>query len=293
MDVSEKTIELSIILPSLNEAQSLETLLPELQQAFPEAEIIVVDDGSNDDTAGTCARHGCRRVANPYRMGNGAAIKRGVRSANGTNLAMIDADGQHTAEHLLQLWKRFRSADCDMVVGARHQKGHASLFRRFGNSTFNRLASWMTGQKISDLTSGLRITRARQFREFLHLLPNGFSYPTTSTMAFFRSGYTVVYEPIDVQRREGRSHLKIWREGVRFLVIIFKIGALYSPLKLFLPVSLFLFAAATALYGYTYLENARFTNMSALLYMTSLLTFLIGMVSEQITSLMFARRERE
>ena len=289
----DDSIKLSIILPALNEARSLETLLPELKQAFPEAEIVVVDDGSKDDTASICQRANCRRVANPYRMGNGAAIKRGARAARGANLAMLDADGQHTASHLLQLWKRFQSADFDMLVGARHQSDHASLFRRFGNYTFNRLASWMTGQKIADLTSGLRIVRAKRFREFLHLLPNGFSYPTTSTMAFFRSGYTVAYEPIDVQRREGRSHLKIWREGARFLVIIFKIGALYSPLKLFLPVSAFLFATATLLYAYTYMQAGRFTNMSALLYMTSLLTFLIGIVSEQITSLMFARRERE
>jgi len=293
MDVSDGPVELSIILPALNEARSLETLLPELKQAFPEAEIIVVDDGSNDDTASICEQAGCRRVANPYRMGNGAAIKRGARAARGLNLAMIDADGQHTARHLLQLWKRFQSADFDMVVGARSRWDHASLLRKLGNSTFNRLASWMTGQKITDLTSGLRIVRAKRFREFLHLLPNGFSYPTTSTMAFFRSGYTVAYEPIDVQRREGRSHLKIWREGARFLVIIFKIGALYSPLKLFLPVSLFLFAAATVLYGYTFMQAGRFTNMSALLYMTSLLTFLIGIVSEQITSLMFAHRDRD
>ena len=291
--MTAKTIELSIILPALNEARSLESLLPDLKQAFPDAELIVVDDGSSDDTAGICQRFDCRRVANPYRMGNGAAIKRGARAALGENLAMIDADGQHTAKHLLQLWRRFQSGDFDMVVGARHLSGHASLLRRLGNSTFNRLASWMTGQRITDLTSGLRVTRAKRFREFLHLLPNGFSYPTTSTMAFFRSGYTVTYEQIDVQKREGRSHLRIWREGARFLVIIFKIGALYSPLKLFLPVSLFLFASAAALYGYTYAETGRFTNMSALLFMTSLLTFLIGIVSEQITSLMFARRERE
>ena len=293
MDTTEKSIELSIILPALNEARSLAMLLPDLQQAFPTAEIIVVDDGSRDDTGAICERHGCRRVANPYRMGNGAAIKRGARAARGRYLAMMDADGQHTAAHLLQLWERFQSADLDMVVGARHRKDHASPFRRLGNFTFNRIASWMTGQKITDLTSGLRITRAEKFREFLHLLPNGFSYPTTSTMAFFRSGYTVAYEPIDVQQREGRSHLKIWREGARFLVIIFKIGALYSPLKLFLPVSAVLFVGASLLYAYTYLQAGRFTNMSALLYMTSLLTFMMGIVSEQITSLMFARRERE
>lgn len=290
--MSEEGIELSIILPALNEATSLATLLPQLKQAFPAAELIVVDDGSSDHTADLCTELDCRLIRNPYRMGNGAAIKRGARAARGRNLAMLDADGQHTAASLLCLWKRFKSADIDMVVGARNPRDHASPFRRFGNFIFNRLASWMAGQQISDLTSGLRISRTHRFREFLHLLPNGFSYPTTTTMAFFRSGYTVAYEPIDVQQREGRSHLRIWREGARFLVIIFKIGALYSPLKLFLPIAAFLFAAATLLYGYTYLENGRFTNMSALLYMTSLLTFLIGIVSEQITSLMFARRER-
>lgn len=287
------TSHLSIILPALNEARSLEELLPELVSAFPDAEILVVDDGSKDDTEAVCRRHDCRVVANPYRMGNGAAIKRGVRAAGGTILAMMDADGQHSVSDLQALWRRYCSEDLDMVVGARDRRNHASVFRRFGNAAFNKLASWMTGQKILDLTSGIRIANARHFREFLHLLPNGFSYPTTSTMAFFRSGYTVAYEPIDVGQRDGRSHLKIWREGARFMVIIFKIGALYSPLKLFLPVSFFLFFTATALYGYTYFESGRFTNMSALLYMTSLLTFLIGIVSEQITSLMFARRERE
>ncbi len=290
--MSEPDVELSIILPALNEASSLATLLPRLRETFPAAELIVVDDGSSDHTAELCHRLGCRSVRNPYRMGNGAAIKRGARAARGRYLAMLDADGQHTADHVLRLWQRIKSADIDMVVGARSARDHASPFRRFGNFVFNRLASWMTGQPISDLTSGLRISRTHQFRDFLHLLPNGFSYPTTSTMAFFRSGYTVAYEPIDVRQREGRSHLKIWREGARFLVIIFKIGALYSPLKLFLPIAAFLFATATALYSVTYLDTGRFTNMSALLYMTSLLTFLIGIVSEQITSLMFARRER-
>ena len=293
MDVNPPPIELSIVLPALNEAKSLAALLPQIREAFPQAEVIVVDDGSSDRTAAVCQQNDCRVVANPYRMGNGAAIKRGARAAKGAYIAMMDADGQHTVDQLSRLWQRIRSADYDMIVGARRPEDQASVFRRFGNFTFNRLASWMTGQKIDDLTSGLRISRANRFREFLHLLPNGFSYPTTSTMAFFRSGYTVAYEPIDVRQREGRSHLKIWREGVRFLVIIFRIGALYSPLKLFLPVSIVLFATATVLYGYTYVTAGRFTNMSALLYMTSLLTFLIGIVSEQITNLMFARRERD
>jgi glycosyltransferase involved in cell wall biosynthesis len=285
--------ELSIIVPARNEADSLTRLLPDLVSLFPDAEILVVDDASEDATAEVCERHRCRRLGNPYAMGNGAAIKRGARAANGTHLAMVDADGQHTAADLQRIWQRFQSGDFDMIVGARRSRDHANSLRRVGNHVFNRLASWMTGQRIPDLTSGMRIARSAQFREFLHLLPNGFSYPTTITMAFFRSGYTVAYEPIDVRKSHGHSHLRVWREGGRFLLIIFKIGALYSPMKLFLPVSLFLFVSASSLYTYTYLEQSRFTNMSALLYMTSLLTFLIGIVSEQITNLMFARRERD
>jgi glycosyltransferase involved in cell wall biosynthesis len=284
---------LTIILPALNEASSLRILLPKLKDSFPDAEILIVDDGSKDETASVVSDNGSRLVRNPYRMGNGAAIKRGARAAEGQILAMLDADGQHSVRDLQRLWERFQKEDLDMLVGARDPADHASGFRRFGNFVFNKVATWMTGQKIQDLTSGMRIVDAHKFREFLHLLPNGFSYPTTSTMAFFRSGYTVAYEPISVRRRHGDSHLKIWREGVRFMIIIFKIGSLYSPLKLFLPVSLGLFVMATALYGYTYADAGRFTNMSALLYMTSLLTFLIGIVSEQITALMFARRERD
>jgi glycosyltransferase involved in cell wall biosynthesis len=284
---------LSIVLPALNEAASLENLIPALRQAFPEAEIIVVDDGSSDHTRRACGEGLCRVVHNPYRLGNGAAIKRGVRAASAEVLVLMDADGQHTPDHVRQLLERFASADYDMVVGARSGAGQATLYRRGGNHLLNRLASWMTGQRVRDLTSGLRVVKTRRFREFLHLLPNGFSYPTTITMAFFRSGYTVAYEPVEVQQRVGRSHIRPLRDGARFLLIVFKIGSLYSPLKLFLPISLLLFIAGGLLYSYTYLQSGRFTNMSALLFMTSLLTFLIGMVSEQITNLMFARRERQ
>ena len=284
---------ISIVLPARNEAESLQELLPALRAKFPHAQLLVVDDASSDNTAQLCEEHGAQRIANPYCMGNGAAIKRGARAAKGEIIVFMDADGQHRPEHVEQLLHRFQAEDLDMLVGARPLSAHASALRQMGNRFFNRLASWMTNQRIEDLTSGLRVVRADRFREFLHLLPNGFSYPTTSTMAFFRSGYTVGYERVQVQQRQGtRSHLNIWREGTRFLLIIFKIGAMYSPLKLFGPVSAGLFVLATALYAYTYGAEGRFTNMSALLYTTSLLTFLIGIVSEQITNLMFARRER-
>lgn len=284
---------LSIVIPAFNEADSLTKLLPKLLAVFPEAELLVVDDGSTDRTPEVCAQLGVQCVRRPYNMGNGAAIKLGARHAHGGVIAFMDADGQHHPEHILRLLKRFREGDYDMVVGARPWSSQAGLLRGLGNRIFNWLASWMTGHRIPDLTSGLRVVRAKRFREFLHLLPNGFSYPTTSTMAFFRSGYSVGYETVDVLPRIGTSHLNIWKEGGRFLLIIFRIGVMYSPMKLFAPVSLFLFLLASALYTYTFATEGRFTNMSALLYMTSLLTFMIGLLSEQINGLMFARRNQD
>lgn len=283
----------SIVIPARNEANSLAGLLPALQKRFPEAEIIVVNDGSTDNTKAVCEEIGVVCIDHPYNMGNGAAIKHGARCASGHVIVFMDADGQHHPEHVSSLLGRFRQGNYDMVVGARPWSSQAGLLRGLGNRVFNWLASWMTGHRIADLTSGLRIVNARKFREFLHLLPNGFSYPTTSTMAFFRSGYVVGYEPVDVQARIGRSHLNIWKEGVRFLLIIFRIGVMYSPMKLFAPVSLFLFLLASALYTYTFITEGRFTNMSALLYMTSLLTFLIGLLSEQINGLMYSRRDQD
>lgn len=284
--------ELSILLPARNEAAALRTLLPDLRARFPDAEILLVDDASEDETAQVGRDNGCRVISHPYRIGNGAAVKTGIRAASGSVIALMDADGQHRPEDLAKLLERFEACGFDMVVGARDHEGHASHRRWAANSVFNRLASWMTNQRVVDLTSGFRVARAELLREFVSLLPNSFSYPTTLTMSFFRSGYTVDYVPVEVQERIGQSHIRPFRDGVRFLLIIFKIGTLYSPLKLFLPVSLLLFLLATGLYGYTYLASRQFTNMSALLYTTSLLTFLIGLVSEQITNLMYQMKGR-
>ena len=128
------------------------------------------------------------------------------------------------------------------------------------------------------------------FREFLHLLPNGFSYPTTSTMAFFRSAYPVAYVPIPVAQRVGQgSHIRLLRDGIRFLLIIFKIATLYSPLKLFVPVSGGFFLIGLAYYAWTFATMGRFTNMSTLLFSAAVIVFLIGLVSEQITALTYRR----
>lgn len=279
---------LSIVLPAKNESAGLGRVLPELKRHHPEAQIIVVDDGSTDDTIGLCRSHGVEVVSHPYGMGNGAAVKSGGRAASGEILIFMDADGQHNPSDVAKLLSALDQG-YDMVVGARVEGSQASMGRGIANGLYNRLASWMVGQQIQDLTSGFRAVRANKFREFIYLLPNGFSYPTTITMAFFRSGYSVGYVPIHAAKRLGESHIKIARDGIRFLLIIFRVGTLYSPLKLFLPISGFFFAVGAGYYAYTYLSYGRFTNMSALLLVTSVLIFLIGLLSEQITNLLYLR----
>lgn len=284
-------IPLSIVLPARNESQGLSLLLPRLRAICPDAEIIVVDDGSTDSTVSVCAQYDVRVVSHPYAKGNGAAIKSGARHALGDVIVFMDADSQHRPEDISLLLAKLEKG-FDMVVGARASRKHqAGLHRAAANGFYNRFASWMTGHDVLDLTSGFRVVRANLFKRFLYLLPNGFSYPTTITMAFFRSGYSVAYESIEVDKRVGKSHIRLWRDGVRFLLIIFKIGTLFSPLKLFLPISLMFFLTGLGYYGYTYLWSGRFTNMSALLFITSVLVFLIGLVSEQITALMYRDRE--
>ncbi len=279
---------ISIILPAKNELPALCNLLPRLRELQPQAEIIVVDDGSTDDTRTFCESAGVNCLSSPYSMGNGAAIKRGARAAKGDVLVFMDADGQHNPADIPRLLERLDQG-YDMVVGARNWSGQAGIHRGLANSLYNRLASWMTGHSVADLTSGFRAVRADKFREFVHLLPNGFSYPTTTTMAFFRSAYAVAYEPIDVAARIGKSHIRPLRDGIRFLLIIFKIATLYSPLKLFVPTSAAFFLLGLGQYVYTYLHGHRFTNMSALLFSAAVIVFLIGLISEQITNLTYRR----
>lgn len=284
-------MRISVVLPAKNEAAGLGRTLPALASLWPDAEVIVVDDGSTDDTAVVAAEQGARVLSSPYSMGNGAAIKRGARAATGDVIVFMDADGQHDPAHIAWLLAKLNEG-YDMVVGARDSTGQANLHRGLANRLYNRLASWMTGHDIQDLTSGFRAVRAEKFREFLHLLPNGFSYPTTSTMAFFRSAYPVAYVPIPVAKRVGtNSHIRPIKDGIRFLLIIFKIATLYSPLKLFAPAAFAFFFLGAGYYGYTFAVHHRFTNMSMLLFSAAVIVFLIGLISEQITSLTYRRDE--
>ena len=277
---------ISIILPAKNEAAALRDLLPRLTAAQPGAEIIVVDDGSTDDTRAVCAASGVICLSSPYSMGNGAAIKRGARAAKGEILVFMDGDGQHNPADIARLVARLDQG-YDMIVGARDWESQAGVGRGLANALYNWLASRMTGQTVADLTSGFRVARADRFREFIHLLPNGFSYPTTSTMAFFRSAYGVAYEPIKAAERVGKSHIKPLKDGIRFLLIIFKIATLYSPLKLFVPVSFVFFLLGAANYLYTFFSYGRLTNGSTLMWSAGVIVFLIGLISEQITALTY------
>lgn len=284
--MNKHDFSVSVVIPARNEAQNLALLLPRLKALDGISEFIVVDDGSTDDSAGVCATHGVRLVSHPYGMGNGAAIKSGAKAATGDVIVFIDGDGQHRPEDIGRLLDML-ARGFDMVVGARGRVSQADSYRALGNGIYNRIASWMTGHSVIDLTSGFRAVRAGKFREFLYLLPNGFSYPTTCTMAFFRSGYSVGYVPIETDRRLGNSHISLIKDGIRFFMIIFKVGTLYSPLKIFFPLATVFFATGTCYYLYTFLTQGRFTNMGAVLFLTSVLVMLIGLVSEQVTTLMY------
>jgi len=281
-------MSLSIVIPAKNEAAAIAAVVAAARDAYPDAEIIVVDDGSNDNTGELAESAGATIVRHPESLGNGASVKAGARIAGGDTIAFMDGDGQHDAGELAPLLQKLDEG-YDMAVGARDSGSHANMGRLFANGLYNGVASLLTGRKIPDLTSGFRVARASLFKEFLYLLPNGFSYPTTITMAFLRSGYPLCFVPIKAASRVGKSHIRPIRDGVRFMVIIFKVATLYSPLKIFLPISGMFFLTGLGYYAYTYATAGRFTNMSMLVISAAVIVFLIGLISEQITALTYSK----
>ncbi|MEQ9394990.1 glycosyltransferase family 2 protein [Haliea sp.] len=285
----------SIVIPAKNEEQGLGELLPRLRELYPDQQILVVDDGSTDGTRRLCESAGVEVLVQPYSKGNGAAIKAGALAAESEYVVFMDGDGQHSPEDVERLVAMLEEG-YDLAVGARSgREMQASIARWSANAFYNRLASWMVNRRIDDLTSGFRAVNRRKFLGFLYLLPNGFSYPTTSTMAFFRAGYSVGFVPIEVSRRLGKSHINVLRDGVRFFLIIFKIGTLYSPLKVYFPVSVLMAGLGVVNYLGAALTSGswRFSNMSTLLVLAGMIVFLIGLLSEQLTNLQYKDADHE
>lgn len=277
-------IAITVVIPAKNEEGSIGSLVERVRKVDRVSEVLVVDDGSSDATAAVAMAAGAHVVSHPYSKGNGAAIKTGSRAARTEWLVFMDADGQHQPEDIPSLIEQAEQG-FDLVVGARRWSQQASQGRAFANAFYNRLSSMVVGQNIQDLTSGFRLVRRAAFMRIIDLLPNGFSYPTTSTMLFFRIGYNVAFAPVNVLQRDGKGHIKPLSDGIRFLLIIFKIATLYSPLKLFVPLAFLHFVGGMGRYFYTYLTSHSFTNMSALLLSASVIIFLMGLLSEQLTSL--------
>ncbi len=281
--------EVTVVIPAYNEAAVIGRTVAEIRALHPDFEVLVVDDGSSDDTAQVAAQAGARIYRHPYNIGNGAAVKNGIRQARGEYVVLMDGDGQHQPGDIARLlaWRK----QYDLVVGARRAGSQASMARGLANRIYNWLARYVTRFPIEDLTSGFRVFRRATVMHFLYLFPNTFSYPTTSTLAYLRSGLTLRYVPIDAPRRVGKSKIRIVQDGIRFLLLILRIATLYSPLRVFLPVSALFFATGVSYYLYTFVEYGRFTNMSALLLSTSVMIFLLGLVSEQITQGRYERIE--
>jgi glycosyltransferase involved in cell wall biosynthesis len=273
----------SVVIPAFNEEQSVGGLIAGLRDAATWCEILVVDDGSTDATARRATEAGATVLRHPYNKGNGAAVKTGIRQAKGTFVLIIDADGQHRPSDAVRLTAPL--ATYDLVVGARSPSSQAGFVRRLGNTLLNAIAGFLAGRPIPDLTSGFRAARREQLLEFLHLLPNGFSTPTTTTLAFLRAGYSVRFEPVEAATRQGRSKIRIGSDGVRFALILLKVMTIFSPLRIFLPVSIVCFVTGAAYAVWTIATQSHVTNSSVLLILMSVVILLIGLVSEQISSL--------
>ena len=282
-----KNVLVTILMPAYNEELSIGTTVQKLKELYPDFEILVVDDGSTDDTMQVAMDAGANVWPHPYNIGNGAAIKTGLRIAQGEWVVMMDADGQHAPEDIEGLLEYKETYD--MVVGARTKKSKTAFHRDVANKVYNWLASYITKFGIEDLTSGFRIVRKSTVQQFIYLLPNTFSYPTTLTMAYLRCGLSIKYLPIETKFRLGKSKIKLVEDGTRFFLIITKVATLFSPLRVFLPLSILFFILGILYYLYTFFSIGRFTNMSALLLNSSVIVFMIGLVAEQISQLRYDR----
>ena len=279
----------SVVIPACNEAAAIDDVVRELSGVATWCEILVIDDGSSDDTGARATAAGARVVRHPYTKGNGAAVKTGIRAASGEYVLILDGDGQHRPADAGRIAARL--GEYDLVVGARAPGTQAGLTRRAGNAALNGLASFLTEREIPDLTSGFRAARRECLLEFLHLLPNGFSTPTTTTMAFLRAGYNVAFEPVDARPRVGTSKIRLSRDGPKFVLIMMRVMTIFSPLRIFLPISIVSLITGIAYAIYTIVDQGKIPNGAVLLIMFAVIVFLVGLVSDQVAALRFDGRK--
>ena len=278
----------SVVIPAYNEEASIGAVVEALAAGADWHEILVIDDGSDDGTAAAAHAAGAHVIQHPYNKGNGASVKTGIRQATGEFIVILDADGQHRGSLAPRLVARL--GEYDLVVGARSPQSQATIGRRLGNRLLAQLAGFLAGHPIPDLTSGFRAARTVCLREFLHLLPNGFSTPTTTTLAFLRSGYSVAFEPAEADVRTGRSKIRFTRDGVKFLLILLRVITIFSPLRGFTPMSVVALMLGIGYAVWTTITQSHVTNSSVLLIVLGVVVFLLGLVSEQISAMRFEHR---
>lgn len=282
-------LSVSVVIPAFNEGQTIGGVIRAVREQCPRAQVVVVDDASTDDTGSQAAAAGARVIRRPYNLGNGAGVKTGIRAADGDVIVILDGDGQHDPADVPRLLAHI--GPYDMVIGERSRAGQQNLLRWLGNVALNRLGSYLVGMEMRDLTSGFRAMRRTVINEFLHLLPNQFSWSTTSALAFAKAGYHIRFEPIAVHKRAaGESKQKLVRNAVKFVLIILRIATLFSPLRIFFPIFLLLEALAVAAYAWSVAEGGAWLHLppsTVMFFLGGIVLFLFGLISEQIASLRF------
>jgi glycosyltransferase involved in cell wall biosynthesis len=283
--------ELSIVIPALNESDAIQAVLEDIHSNFRglHFEVIVVDDGSTDETGSKASLLGARVIRHAQTKGYGAALKTGIRQARGEYVLTMDADGQHRGSDALRLWQE--RADNDMVVGQRQGIIHSSLWRMPGKWLLGWLANYLTRQRIPDLNSGMRLFRRATILKYLHICPSGFSFSTTSTMALFNRGCSVAYIPIEVNKRIGKSTVSIGT-GIDTLILILRIAVLFDPLRLFIPISVSI-GLVGAVWNIPYFLSGRgiISTGSTMTILTAVLVFGLGLLCDQISQLRLERYE--
>jgi len=273
--------DVTIVLPAYNEAEALAKILGELKKKYKEAQVLVVDDGSTDRTAEVARKAGVTAVSHPYNKGYGAALKTGARAAKTEYVLYFDSDGQFFTDDINAVAAERNKYD--MVIGARPKE---FTMKDMGRRVMKAMASYLSGKKIPDINCGFRLIRRQRVLDFMSILPDGFSFTTTITLAMLQAGDSVKFQPVRVKPREsGKSGIKKMRHGLRFMLYILRMVMLFNPLKVFLPVSLALFAVGFPVFAYFLLFQAHVSQTSLMLILFSLMTFLFGLVADAISVL--------